>query len=226
MKYEEMKLLGFLLLIMDGKRRTRLTQTKTAEELGISQQSVSRLLRVLEEKGYIVRIVKGRGEYIEITDTAQKLIEQIHSMTTSILASDKDKLLLEGIVISGLGEGRYYMSIKYYSEMIKKLMGFKAYPGTLNIRLIGESILKRKELDGRKGLVIPSFRTEKRVYGGARLFPCKINGYKPAGIIIPDRTSHGKEIIEVIAPEYLRKVLGVKDGDKVVIEVTKDVEKI
>ncbi len=219
MRYEDAKLVAFLLLVMKGKRRRRLKQTEVARDTGLSQQSVSRLLRTLEERGLITRIVKGRGEYVEVTSQGLRMAEEMAGLATSIVEEDRNILVLEGVVVSGLGEGRYYISMPYYSSMIQKLLGFKPYPGTLNVRLVGESVWKRRQLNAYRTLHIPGFRDEKRVYGGAWLFRAKINGYEPAGIVIPERTSHGSEIIEIVAPEYLRSVLGLKDGDRAVIEV-------
>ncbi len=219
MRYDDAKLVAFLLLVMKGKRRRRLKQTEVARDTGLSQQSVSRLLRTLEDRGLITRIVKGRGEYVEVTSQGLRMAEEMAGLATSIVEEDRNILVLEGVVVSGLGEGRYYISMPYYSGMIQKLLGFKPYPGTLNVRLVGESVWKRRQLNAYRTLHIPGFRDEKRVYGGAWLFKAKINGYEPAGIVIPERTSHGSEIIEIVAPEYLRSILGLKDGDRAVIEV-------
>ncbi len=206
-------------MFLGGKRRRRLVQSKIAEYLGISQQSVSRLLRELESKGYITRIVSGRGEFVEITDSGLSLIEEMHSLSRVLLEEEKGILILEGVVVEGLGEGRFYMSIPFYREYFRKTLGFNAYPGTLNVRLTGDSVWKRRALDAAPGIRVPGFKNHERVYGGARLFRTKINGYYPAALVFPDRTSHPKEIIEVIAPVYLRGELGLKNGDRVVLEV-------
>ena len=219
MSYEEFKLACFILLALNGKRRARCTQKIIAERVGMSQQSVSRILRELEDRGLITRIVKGKGEYIEVTDKGVSIIERIEALAKSVIEGDRNIIVLEGIVTEGLGEGRYYMSIPYYVKAIEKLTGFRAYPGTLNVRLTGDSIWRRRELDARRGLMVPGFRNEKRVYGGAKLFPARINGYEPAAVIIPERTSHSRDVIEVIAPVYLRRELGLKNGSKVIIEV-------
>lgn len=220
MRYEEAKLVTFLLLVMKGKRRRRLKQTEVARETGMSQQSVSRLLRTLEDRGLIARIVKGRGEYVEVTSEGLRKAEELAGLASSLVEEDQNVIVLEGVVVSGLGEGRYYISMDYYSSMINKLLGFKPYPGTLNIRLVGESIWKRRQLNAYRSLHIPGFKDEKRVYGGAWVFKAKVNGYGPAGVVIPERTSHGSEILEIVAPDYLRSVLGLKDGDRVVVEVS------
>lgn len=200
-------------------RRTRIVQSAVSKQLGISQQSASRLLKKLEDEGYIVRTVKGRGEFVELTEKGLSALEELYGLLSKLMSEERDVVLLEGKVVSGLGEGQYYMKIPYYKNKVKELLGFTPYPGTLNIQLEGDSTLKRMALTKESGLRIEGFRNEERFYGGATLFEAKINGYEKAGIIIPDRTSHSKNIIEVVAPVYLRGELGLSDGDRVVLEV-------
>ena len=38
-------------------------------------------------------------------------------------------------------------------------------------------------------------------------------------IILPERTSHSEDILEIIAPVYLRKALKINEGDKITIEI-------
>ncbi|MGB9830599.1 MAG: MarR family transcriptional regulator, partial [Fervidicoccus fontis] len=68
MNYEDARFGMLLILIFDGKKRTRTTQKALSEKIGLSQQSISRILRELEAQGIIYRIVEGKGEYLEITE--------------------------------------------------------------------------------------------------------------------------------------------------------------
>ena len=43
--------------------------------------------------------------------------------------------VLSGIVVKGLGEGSFFMSMGHYKKEIKKKLGFNAYEGTLNIKI-------------------------------------------------------------------------------------------
>ncbi|MEM3952216.1 MAG: DUF120 domain-containing protein [Nitrososphaerota archaeon] len=40
-----------------------------------------------------------------------------------------------------------------------------------------------------------------------------------AAIIFAERTHYGKDVIEIIAPVYLRGKYGLRDGDKVFVKV-------
>ncbi|MFP3268649.1 MAG: DUF120 domain-containing protein [Desulfurococcales archaeon] len=224
MLYEEAKKVIFAVLVLGGNKRARVVQSKISEALGVSQQTVSRLLNELEAEGYIVRTVKGRGEFVELTENGLKLAEELYGILSALMRVEDNVLLLEGKVVSGLGEGRFYMNVQYYKNKIKELLGFLPYPGTLNVQVIGESALKRMALTKERGIRIEGFKTEDRFYGGATLFRAKVNGYEQAAIIIPDRTSHPREVLEVIAPIYLRGELGLSDGDRVLLEVKLEVE--
>ena len=63
---------------------------------------------------------------------------------------------------------------------------------------------------------IEQFKTKERVFGGLDCYKIKI-GEMDAGIIVPHRTRHGKDVVEVIAPVYLRGHLKLKDNDTVVL---------
>jgi len=217
--YQDAKKLVFILLALNGKRRARIVQSAVSKQLGVSQQTVSRLLKTLEEEGYIVRTVKGRGEFIEMTEKGIRAAEELFGSIQRLLSEERGVIVLEGRVVSGLGEGRYYMKLPYYRDKIAELLNFIPYPGTLNVQLEGDSLIKRLALTKDSGLRIEGYKNEERYYGGATVFRARINGYEKAGIIIPDRTSHPKDVIEIISPIYLRGELGLKDGDRVVIEV-------
>ncbi|MEM1620082.1 MAG: DUF120 domain-containing protein [Fervidicoccaceae archaeon] len=218
MDYRELKLVAFLVLCMEGKSKIWTTQSRIASLAGVSQQSVSRLLRELEKLGYVSRRISRRGELLELTPLGVKALEELHSMIASVVEGSRGVLLLEGVVVSGLGEGRFYLSRREYSEVLEKILGFKPFPGTLNVRLAGESVWKRAALDVG-GRFVPGFEDETRTYGGVRVYRARINGYEPAGLVLPERTSHPKSVVELVAPVSLRRVLGLKDGDVVSIEV-------
>ncbi|WP_457611974.1 DUF120 domain-containing protein [Methanocaldococcus sp.] len=126
-----------------------------------------------------------------------------------------------GKVVSGLGEGKKFLSIKKYKEDIKKLLGFEPYEGTLNLELpfeIDESNYKYFETE--------DFILNNKKYFGVKLIPVKIlvKDYKIDGaILIPKKTYHKKNIVEIIAPIKLRD-LGVKDGDEVKVIIKRDLD--
>ena len=102
---------------------------------------------------------------------------------------------------------------------VEKKLGFKPYPGTLNISLIGkDEILKRALVEKAADIVIEGFSDEKRAYGGARCIKALLDGEEVV-IIFIERTHYSRDVVEVISPLCLREKLGLKDGDKVVLRV-------
>ncbi|WP_423793147.1 CTP-dependent riboflavin kinase [Methanocaldococcus indicus] len=126
-------------------------------------------------------------------------------------------MIIEGKVVSGLGEGKKYLSIKKYKEDIKKYLGFYPYEGTLNILLNNEI-----DFSNFKYFETEDFTHNNKKYYGIRLIPVNIliNDTKiSGGIVLPKKTKHKKNILEIIAPIKLREKFNLKDGDTIKIEV-------
>ncbi|MCD6512395.1 MAG: CTP-dependent riboflavin kinase [Thermoplasmata archaeon] len=112
---------------------------------------------------------------------------------------------MKGKVISGIGEGAKFISMKEYRERIESIVGFFPYPGTLNI----ESNINLLKIEGIK---VDGFVKNGRNFGGLNIFPAKLNGMNVA-VIVPEKRRHGH--IEIIASENLRIKYGLNDGDYV-----------
>ena len=124
-------------------------------------------------------------------------------------------IALEGIVVRGLGEGSYFMSMKHYKKEIKKKLGFEAYPGTLNIKIKKPTVNIIKKI---KSIEIKGYTKQGKEFHGAHCFLAKVKDIK-GSIIMPHKNKHSKDIIEFIAPVHLKSELKIKNGDKVKIEI-------
>lgn len=125
---------------------------------------------------------------------------------------------LVGRVFSGLREGRYYMSLRGYVEQIEEKLGFKPYPGTLNIRLEPECLQLRRYLDIFPGVKLEGFSDGVRTYGSVKCFRARVNDVESA-VVIPERTHYGPDVVELISAFNLRQKLGLEDGDRVEVGV-------
>ncbi len=190
----------------------KMSSTALADELGISQQSASRWLIELEEKGLIVR----SGAGISLLPKGTEALRELHS-TLATSFQPKGSLKLHGAVFTGLNEGRYYISQQGYSRQFKSKLGFTPYAGTLNLRLADAAI--RAPLDLSAGIRISGFQTPKRVFGDIVAYPAVINERIRGALIVPDRTHYGRDVIELLAKENLRKALKLKDGDVVRVSI-------
>ena len=198
-----------------------LSSQSLGNELGISPQTASRRLIALERQQFIIRSMKPDGQYVAVTREGGQALKREYTDYVRIFNPEQRQYVLAGTVISGLGEGRYYMSIPHYKELFGECLGFEPFPGTLNIRLDAASIEVRKHLDHAGWIDVPGFTADERTFGGARVLPCRIDGRRCA-IVEPSRTHYPEDIIEVIAGCELRNVLNLNDNDTIEVEITHD----
>jgi riboflavin kinase len=214
------KLLIFLAQSGAYTRSLNMSTSTIAQHLGTSQQSASRILIQLEQNGYIEKIIVGKTTLIRLTNKGLDELKNLYIVLKSIFEKPVE-IILEGRVFSGLGEGFYYISLPQYFEQIKEKVGFTPYPGTLNIQLLSkDSIENRMLLEKIADIPIDGFSNGQRTYGGAKCIRALFNGEQEAALIFVERTHYGRDVVEVIAPVYLRGKYNLRDGDKVFVKVT------
>ena len=135
---------------------------------------------------------------------------------------------IQGKVASGLGRAQVFMSQPHYQDQFRDVLGATAWPGTLNIEVIGENLETYTGLRAVAGLCdgdnvegveprrINGFEREGRSFGGATAFLASISkdgsSWHECAILIPDLTRH-TETAEIIASSFLRELLPANDGD-------------
>ncbi len=201
------EILLLLLKIGAHRKAAKITTLELGAEIGISQQSASRRLGQLEEEGY----VKRTGEGISITKKAHEIFAAEYAILKAAL---EEKLEISGSIVTGLGEGRYYMELEGYKKQIREKLGFVPYPGTLNIEV--DEKWKKDQLMGIEPVLIKGFANKDRTYGDIYAYPGKLEGDRCA-VVVPLRSSHGPKILEIISGFDIRKKLNKKDGDKIVV---------
>ncbi|MBP1912497.1 DUF120 domain-containing protein [Thermococcus stetteri] len=205
-----------LMLIQLSKRNAigkpvRVTMRELADALNTSPHTVLRILAELENEGLIERRTVGKKTYVEILPEGLNFLKKI---CDEILEAVSDRVIV-GEVVSGLGEGAYY--VKQYSPLIEEYLGFKPFPGTLNVKMLFPKTVFDAVLNVRP-VIIPGFVKDGRLFGDVRAYRVQVNGIEGA-IVVPSRTIHPPRIAEIVAPVNLRKTLKLKDGDRVRIEV-------
>ncbi len=135
-----------------------------------------------------------------------------HSKKLNALLKDK-KTSITGTVQDGSGEGTYYTSLKQYKEKIKQKLGFKVYPGTLNIKIKKEETAPF--LNCLTPIKIAGFKTKERTFGSITCYKIKLKNTK-AAIVAPEKTRY-KDILEIIASFNLRNKFNLKTGTKITI---------
>lgn len=198
----------------------RISTTTIAEKIGLSQQSVSRYLISLEKKGLIHRTISKEGSLIRISKAGGDFLRCIYIDLNAIFEERLRSITLEGEIFTGLGEGAYYVAQEGYRKQFIEKLGFDPYPGTLNLKITdGKSMMLRATLDIYPGIEIKGFRNKNRAFGPVKCFLAIINGRERGAVVVAERSHYGENVLEVIAPIYLREKLGLKDGDKVKVEI-------
>jgi len=187
-----------------------------AKELGCSRQTAHRRLVRLEKSGLIRRRLKGRRQLLEISERGRTSLQALLLRLEKTLRST-GSIRLTGTVTSGLGEGSYYMRIPHYMRQFEKVLGVRPYPGTLNVKLDRASEGKAAALREMPGTVVRGFKSETRTFGDVKVFLARLNGTETA-LIFPTR-GHYRDVVEVISGRNLRRTLGLRDGDRVELEV-------
>ncbi|RLI12782.1 MAG: hypothetical protein DRO43_06640 [Candidatus Hecatellales archaeon] len=197
------------------------TTTRLSSELGCSQQTVSRWLRGLSKGGYIERKVELRGEYVKITRKGLEGLLKVQSRLTFALKPPKGRFLtLEGEVFTGFGEGAYYITKDGYKRQFLSKLGYKPYPGTLNLKLTKPgSLAVRVEMENLPGIIIEGFHNGTRTYGSLKCLPAIIDGKVEGHVLFIQRTHYNASVLELISPLNLREALKLKDGSKVKVKV-------
>jgi len=190
----------------------RLTTVELGRELGMSQQNASNMLNHLEEEGYISR----DGKQVQIEERGKSALRREYMDYVRIF-HPRMEITLQGAVVQGLGEGRYYISQKGYRKQFNEKLGFEPFPGTLNVRVYPEHLEKLGMLRAGKGIPIDGFVKDGRSFGAVKCFRAEINGHSCA-VIIPVRTHH-LDVLEVIAEAHLRRRLKLREGDTVSVHV-------
>ena len=212
-----LEVLKALALMNATKRVLKISSKELAEKIGQSVQTAARKLKELEEEGLIERTLTKDGQFVVITEKGKELLYKEYLDYKRIFEGESE-IVIRGKVFSGLGEGRYYVSLEGYKKQFEAKLGFTPYPGTLNIKIPREQMFFRTKLDEEEGILIEGFKTAERTFGEVKAFKCRINGIEGA-VVIPKRTHYPKDVLEVIAPVKLRDVLKLKDGDWVEVEV-------
>ena len=182
--------------------------TKISSDLKTSQQTISRKLREMEALGLITRAVNYKGHVITLTQKSISALRNHLKQVQNILKSKKTSI--SGTIEEGSGEGSYYISLKQYKEEIRKKLGFKVYPGTLNLKVSKENVAPF--LNSLTPLQINGFKTKERAFGNITCYKVKFKNVQVA-IVVPERTRY-ENVLEIIAPFNLRNKFSLKNKDK------------
>ena len=130
----------------------------------------------------------------------------------------EEDLAITGKIVSGAGEGAYFTQIGWVQQQCDEKLGFKPYPGTLNLEISEEFLPAIELLDQKTGIELISPDPQ---FCNAMVFQVSLQDIIGAVILPEEKVRvHPKNIVEVIAPLNIKASLNVKDGDSLNVVFT------
>ncbi|MFB6071271.1 MAG: DUF120 domain-containing protein [Halanaeroarchaeum sp.] len=221
--FDELAVLKYLALEGANRGEVKVSCRQIGDHLDVSNQTASRRLQALEDADYLERERVSDGQFVTVTEEGARALKTEYEDYRAIFEEQTD-LALRGSVTSGMGEGRHYISLPGYRRQFEEKLGYDPYPGTLNVALTRQSRRERSGMESFDPVDIDGWEDEERTYGPAYCYPATVEvpdgpTSGPAHVIVPVRTHHDEDQVEVIAPEKLRDELGLMDGDEVIVRV-------
>jgi riboflavin kinase, archaea type len=220
--FQHVVILSELLLCGAKNNFVELTTGEIAKKIKRSQQLVSKELLDLEFFGYIKRNKKSKKYAIKVTENGYQKVYDLYLFLKTAIESFKHIIDFEGHIITGMGEGAYYMSLKGYKQQFKEKLGYEPYPGTLNIKLNSSLYVEaKKEMLKYSSINIEGFSDQSRTFGWVKCYPAYINDSDSinSSILILERTHYDDSIIEIIAPFSIKELFSLKNGDHIKLKV-------
>ena len=124
---------------------------------------------------------------------------------------------ITGEIATGVGQATGFTSLDWAREAFRDHLGIEVFPGTVNVIVRSEPERAAWRLVRTwPGIVLPPPRPD---WCSSRCYHARINDRVDAAIVLPEVEGYPEDQIELIAAVGVRATLGLKDGDRVVIEV-------
>ena len=128
-----------------------------------------------------------------------------------------NRVKIRGRIVEGLREAGNFTQIPWVKKQFVSRLSIDPYPGTLNLEIVDpESLRTFKELRAKEGIEITP---EDPSFCSAKCYPVLINGRLKAAIVFPLVKDYPESKMELIASKNIKKVLSVKTGDDLEVEV-------
>ena len=127
-------------------------------------------------------------------------------------------MIVTGKIVSGAKQAAFFTQLDWVQKQCDQKIGFKPFPGTLNIEISDETVKLLRSLRQEE---IPELRAPDADSCSAKIIPVTIENIQ-AAIVIPDEKVrvHGINIIEIVSAVRLKDDLSLKDGDTVSFSIT------
>ena len=218
-----------------------ITSTQISHLINRSQQTASKILIDLEKEELIERVKNKKKFGMKLTETGFSILQNIyHLLKISMEESHIKPMIFKGNIVTGMGEGAYYMSLEGYKKQFQHKLGYKPFPGTLNVKIEDKSYMNsRKDLINYPSIYIDGFKNPDRTFGWVRCYPATISQdptfrqeefdsqshdyCSEVHVLLLERTHHNNNLLEVIGPLNLKESCNLQNGDSVVIKIRESV---
>ena len=125
--------------------------------------------------------------------------------------------IIAGKIVPGVKQGKFFTQLKWFEEQCHEKLGFKPFPGTLNLEISEEYLPIIESLNREEGIELISPDPK---FCNAKAFSVSL-GEISGAIIMPDEKVrlHPKNIIEIVAPVKIKASLNVADGDFISVAI-------
>jgi riboflavin kinase, archaea type len=236
-------------LLSIGAKETHIeiTSSQLSKVIKRSQQTTSKALIDLEKDYLIERIKNNKKFKVKVTQKGYEIIKELQEVIKSAIdISNRKRAIFKGKIVTGMGEGSYYMSLKEYRKQFKEKLGYEPFPGTLNLKLEDRIYTdKKKEMSNYPSIFIHGFKDENRTFGWVKCYPAilitkmEINNNLEkdhrnlnskeikidSAVLLLERTHHDNSLLEVISPLCIKQTANLKNGDIITIEL-KDLNQV
>ena len=122
---------------------------------------------------------------------------------------------LTGRVVAGAKQAAFFTQLDWVVEQCAEKLGFKPFPGTLNLEIIAEDLDLMHQLKHKKGVELQPADPQ---FCAATVLPVDIAGHSGAVVVPAEEVNiHKENIVEIMSGERLRSALNIEDGDLVTI---------
>ena len=120
----------------------------------------------------------------------------------------RDEVVIKGAVITGMGEGQYYVTQAGYVEQFTEKLGFTPYEGTLNVKVAASAAAQGPDRPQGQAHVVKGFERNGRTFGDVECHKATIQNIECA-VVMPSR-SHYDDVLEILCKYHLRRTLGIE----------------
>lgn len=227
--YFHFLILTHILSIGGRNNYLEITSGQMSRIINRSQQTASKVLIDLERENLIERIKNNKKFGIKLTEEGFEALNEIYEMLKKSMDNSNNKLILfKGKIVTGMGEGAYYMSLDGYKKQFHEKLGYEPYPGTLNVKLEDKHYMtSRRDLINHPSIHIEGFKNSDRTFGWVKCYAATIiqdptvsdnlNSdvaeikERDVHVLLLERTHHDNSLIEVIGPHSIKEISKLKN---------------